>query len=105
MTTSIANWTLDSYTNSTWTDLVNEGPATITALLFSNTTGGAITVDVRLTDDLDNELAQALAGYSVAANSTYQLEISSLNVTRLQKLQVQADAAGLHFIASGVVLS
>lgn len=105
MATSITNWTLDSYTDSTWTDLVDEGPATVTALLISNTTGGAIIVDVRLTDDLDNELAQALAGYSVAANSTYQLEISSLNITRLQKLQVQAAAAGIHFIASGVVIS
>lgn len=101
MALSPKNWTLSSYTNSTWTDLVGE-VATVATLIITNTTGAAINAQVRL-EDAAAELSRIVPTTSIAANTAKVLDVRSLNITGTQALQAWADAAGVHFTASGVV--
>jgi len=95
-----SNWTLNSYTNSTWTDVVAE-PATLTTVIVANTSGSPVNVSLRL-EDSGTPLATMLPTLALAANSYHTVSIRSLNITGTQALQLFADAAGAEVIASGV---
>jgi len=95
------NWTLNTYTNSTWTDLVAE-ESTIATLTFANTTASAVNVLVRL-EDSGTGLATILPTFSLEGNAANVIDVRSINVTGTQKIQVQADATGIEFLASGVI--
>lgn len=95
------NWTLNSYTDDTWTDLVAE-PATVAAVIVANSGEEEAEVKIRL-EDAGSSLATVLPPSVVAANESYTLDVRSLNLTGTQKLQIQCDVAGCEFVASGVV--
>lgn len=95
------NWSLSSYTNSTWTDIVGEA-ATVATVVVVNTTGAAVNAQLRL-EDAAAELSRILPTTSIPANTSKVLDVRSLNITGTQALQGWADAAGIHFTASGVV--
>lgn len=95
------NWTLNSYTVSTWTDFVNE-PSTLASIMMCNTTAGVVVVDVRL-EDAGSSQAVMMNQYNLSANDTQVFDLRSLNITGSQSLQIQADTVGVEFIASGVV--
>lgn len=101
MSFSNKNWTLNSYTNGTWTDLVAE-PATVAAIIISNPTASGVTGEIRLEDGGSN-VASILPGTVIASNESQTIDIRSLNITGTQALQIKADAAGLEFTASGYV--
>lgn len=95
------NWTLNSYTNNTWTTLVT-GEALVNNFVMTNTTAGAIDVSIRL-DDGTNNLAAILSTYSLAAGSSEVLDVRNITVLTGQEVSVFVSAAGVEFIASGVV--
>lgn len=96
------NWTLNSYTNLTWTNLVAE-QATIATITFANTAGSNVTIQLRLEDGAGTGLASILPSSVIAANESWTLDVRSLNITGSQRLQFQADIAGAEVLASGVV--
>lgn len=96
------NWTLSSYTNSTWTDLVDE-PAIVANLSIANTTGGAVNVQVRLSDGSGNNLAVIVPTNAIEAGDAYRVDLRAVAITGAQSLQVWASAAGINFLASGAV--
>lgn len=95
------NWTLNSYTDATWTDLVAE-PAVIAAIAVSNISARDVTVEIRL-EDGGASLATVLAPSVVSSNESFAIDLRSLNVTGTQALQINASAVGAEFVASGVV--
>ena len=99
MALTAKNWTVNSYTNDTWTDLVAE-VATVAAIIVSSTV--TTTISIRL-EDGGTELAVIAPTSDVDSNGSYTLDVRSLNITAGQSLQVKAAAAGVNFTASGVV--
>lgn len=95
------NWSLNSYTNATWTDVVAEA-ATIATITIANTTASPVEVQLRV-EDGGSSLATILPPYSIGANDSYTLDVRSLNITGTQALQFQADAAGAEIFVSGVI--
>ena len=95
------NWTLNTYTNSTWTDLVAE-PAVIAALIIANTGAGDVVVDVRLEDGGASQ-SVIVPTATIGSSESYVLDMRSLNVTGTQAVQIRADVAGAEFTASGVI--
>lgn len=93
------NWTLDTYTNDTWTDLVDE-PSTVASFIISAT--AEVTVSIRLSDD-GNKLATILPPTKILENESHTLSVRSLNVTGTQTLQVHCNVSGAEFTASGVI--
>lgn len=98
------NWTLNSYINDTWTDLMAE-PGIVATLSIANTTGTSIDVEVRLSDGSGNNLARIIPTNQLVANDAFQLDIKSIPVTGTQTIQVKASAAGIEFLAGGAVES
>ena len=95
------NYTLNSYTNDTWTDLVTEA-AILTAVVIANTDGAnTITFEIRLDDGAGTELSRVLPPSAIGSNASQTLDLRSVVVEAGQRLQVKAGAAGLHFTASG----
>lgn len=100
---STKNWTLNTYTAATWTDLVNQSnKSTIATLIMANTAVGAAAVQLRVTDDTPTSLAVILPAFSIAAGTSEILDIRSLNLSGTQRLQIQVDVTGVEFCASGV---
>jgi len=93
------NWTVNSYTLGTWTDLVAE-PSTVAAVIIA--ANAAASVSIRL-EDGGSEEAMLLPLSPVGDNEAYSFDVRSLNITGTQKLQVFADTIGVSFTASGVV--
>lgn len=91
------NFTLTSYTNNTWTDVVRSR-TNLQTIIISNTTAGAINVSVRI----GGPDAVVLPTTSVAANSSYVMDLNSLTIESEQALQVYVSATGVHVIASEV---
>lgn len=94
------HWTLKTYTNGAWTDLVAE-QGVIAAILVCNTGAAGVAVQARLTDGAGTETAVILPPTTVAGNTTQTLDLRSLSMPANTKLQVQAAAAGVHFTATG----
>jgi hypothetical protein len=96
------NWTLNTYTNSTWTNLVDE-ESIVANLSIANTTGGALNVSVRLSDGSGNNLAVIVPTNAIEAGDAYRVDLRAVAVTGAQTLQVWASGAGVNFLASGAV--
>ena len=96
------NWALNAYTNNTWTNLVGE-PAQVATVVISNTSSAAVTVQMKLDNGSGVELMKLLPLANIGVNEVYTFEMRSVNVTGAQKIQVQANGAGIGFLASGVV--
>ena len=98
-------WAVNSYTNSTWTDLVPNGNAGVvrTILVVNTDLVNAITCAIRLTDNTPTELAQILAQQSIAAGESVRLDLDLIGLESTDHIQFNADAAGLNFVASGAV--
>lgn len=94
------HWTLKTYTNGAWTDLVAE-QGVIAAILVCNTGAAGVAVQARLTDAAGVETAVILPPTTVAGNTTQTLDLRSLSMPANTKLQVQAAAPGVHFTATG----
>ncbi len=99
---SAKNWTLSSYTNDTWTDLVDE-ESIVATLSIANTAGTAANVEVRLSDGSGNNLAVIVPQNELASYDAFVLDIKSIPVTGTQTIQVRASAAGVNFLAGGAV--
>ena len=100
---STKNWTLNSYTAATWTDLINQSDkCTVATLIMGNTGAGAAAVELRVTDDTPTSLAVILPAFSIAQDTAEILDIRSLNLSGTQRLQIKVDIVGVDFCASGV---
>lgn len=95
------NWTLNTYTDETWSPIVGE-PAVLATILLTNTANAPVTVSVRLADGA-TEQAIVLPPSILQADSAYTLELRSLCLTGDQALELWVDAPGVHAVASGVV--
>ena len=96
--TTAKNWKLTSYTDATWTDVVNE-VATLATLVIANTNAGAaINVSIRLSGGL-----VIVPTTSIAAGGAFVLEVRSINVTSGESLQANISAAGVNILASGAI--
>lgn len=101
MARTAKHWTLKSYTNGAWTDLVAEA-STLVSIILANTGASPIAVQARLTDAAGVETAVVLPTTSVEGNKASRLDLASLSLQANTKLQVQAAAAGVHFTATGI---
>jgi protein involved in polysaccharide export with SLBB domain len=95
------NWTLNSYTNSTWTDLLTASSDTVIKAISIAGGSNAAEVKVRLANSGGTSLAVLVPSGSVAANSANEVEFLALTVKNGQKLQVWASASGVEFAAFG----
>jgi hypothetical protein len=95
------NWTLNTYTAATWTDLVAV-PATVNTIIISNPTASPVSVSVRLEDAAAN-LSTVLPVTAIEAYGSYTLDIKSINVTGTEAIQVYGVTTGAEFLASGAV--
>lgn len=102
MALTTKNWTVNSYINDTWTDLVAE-PATIATVAISSVAASDVIIEVRLDDGVGASLHQILPPFAVSANEAFSLDLRSINVTGSQRIQIKANAVGAEFLASGVV--
>lgn len=95
------NYTLNSYTNSTWTDLVTEA-AIIASVVIANTdASNVITFEIRIDDGAGTEVARIVPPSEIEQNTSQTLDMRSIVVEAGQRIQVKAGTAGLHFTASG----
>lgn len=98
MLTNPKNWTLVSYTNSVWTNLVSEA-SVVATVMVTNPSGVDINCSIRLL----TSGAVLLPTASIKAGESITLEIRSLSIPAGDGIQINASAAGLNFIASGAV--
>lgn len=94
------NWTVDAYTDDTWTKLVTS-PMDLSCLIIANTSGGAVNVSVRLADRSSNKRAVILPTKSIAATTAETLSIPGFKIGKNDVLEVKASATGVEFTASG----
>ncbi len=104
MAFGIKSWSLNSYTNGTWTDLVagSAGSETVKGIVISNTTVGAISVSIRIASSAGASQSVVLPPVNITAGTPYVLDVDPLNLTASQKLQISCASAGIEFYASGV---
>lgn len=97
------NWPLNTYTVSTWTDLVVATVPTAISAITVATGVSAASVKVRLTDGSGVSLAMIIpaAGLASLSGNTFDMRGMALNTG--DKLQVQASVAGVEFLAFGAV--
>lgn len=100
---STKNWTLNSYTAATWTDLIDQSnKSTLATLVIANTAVGDAVVQIRLTDDTPTSLAVIMPPKTIAAGAAEVLDVRSINISGTQRIQIQVDIVGVEFTASGV---
>lgn len=97
-----ANWPLSSYTDSTWTDLVDE-EAILANLSIANTSNVSLNFSIRLSDGSGNNLAQIVPLNNIESGDAYRVDLRAIAVVAAQTIQVWADGPGLQFLASGAV--
>lgn len=97
MAITTRNWTLVTYTVTTWTNLVS-GLATVASLNIANTDlVNAIDVSIRLSGGCVLQ-----PPVSIEPGGSYVADIRSLNVMAGEQVQVMASAVGLNVLASGI---
>ncbi|MFA6064054.1 MAG: hypothetical protein WC736_15805 [Gallionella sp.] len=98
------SWKLNSYTNSTWTDLVagTASGESVKGLTIANNAAGDVTVSVRVVTSGGTLEATILPLTVFATMAAQTLAIDVINLTASQKIQVQANLPGVEFYASGV---
>lgn len=106
MALTAQNWTLTSYTNSTWTDLVSASAATVLKTVVVAAGANAAEVKVRLADSGGSSLAVLIPSHSLTANTAYVMgtdtgQVPALTLESGQKLQVWSDVAAVEFSAFG----
>lgn len=100
---STKNWTLNSYTAATWTDLIDQSnKSTLATLVIANTAVGDAVVQIRLTDDTPTSLAVIMPPKTITAGEAEVLDVRSINISGTQRIQIQVDIVGVEFTASGV---
>lgn len=95
------NWTLASYTNGVWTDLVAASAPTIIKGVVVGVGGTAAVVGLRIVDAASAVLAVLTPGETLAANLGHTADLPTITLENGQKLQVVADVAGCTFSAHG----
>ena len=101
MALTAQNWTLASYTNSTWTDLVVASAPTIIKGLVIGVGSTNAVVGIRIVDSGGTALAVLTPGETLTANLGYVADLPTLTLENSQKLQVNASVAGCTFSAHG----
>lgn len=94
------NWTVDSYTANTWTDIVDV-PSRLEALIVANTTAGALNAQIRIVTAAGVQRSVVLPLTSIAGYTSNALDVAGLRTGHGDKIQVKGSAAGLSFTASG----
>lgn len=89
------NWSVTSYTNSTDTTLVDEA-SIITTIIAANTSGNTVEFSISLNGTV------IVPPHELEENETKTLYMRSVVIQEGQELTVQADGAGVHFLASGI---
>jgi len=104
MAFTIKSWSLNSYTNGVFADLVagSASGETVKAITICNTTVADISVTLQVADSGGTAQATILPPTQITAGTSFVLEVDPLNLTASQKLQISAAAAGVEFYASGV---
>lgn len=101
MALTTKNWTLNSYTVTTWTSVVSE-PATLTTIIIANNSASVVSVSIRIEDtSVSKSIILPLTG--VNPLDSYTIDMRSLNITGTQTLQIYCTAAGAEFTVSGAV--
>jgi hypothetical protein len=96
-----SNWTLNSYTVATWTDLVAAtGPTVIKSLAISVGTNAA-NAKIRLTNSSGTSRASIVPASTLAASTGYTADIGAITLGTGDKIQVQVDVTGVEFSAFG----
>lgn len=98
----LQNWYINSYNDNEWTDLV-KSDSEITGIVIANTTAGDLDVQVRIYDrNVAQVLGILLPVTTISAQTAKFLDFGQLAVSGNHRLQVQANAAGINFVATGV---
>lgn len=106
MAVSMVKGVLATYTNDTYTELLQAGvdkTLIVRMLNIHNTTSGAITVSVEIADNTGSPIAVLLSNYILAAYNTltYGPNDLFLVLSDQEKIMVKASAAGVNFVAGG----
>ena len=96
-------WTLNSYTTSTWTTLVDNSSGSQAVIVFNiicacGTTAGNVQARTA-TSGTDNALL--LPTYAIIVGNTIQMVLGPIVVNIGDTLQVWADQSGMEFSAHG----
>lgn len=103
------NWVLTGNTAATWETLVGDyatlqKPITVNTVRAVNTTGAAISAQLRIADNEGNNVAIVQPATSVAAGEVLEIPTATNGVIVLkdnQNLEFQADATGMEVSAFG----
>lgn len=106
MTVSMVRGVLTTYTNDTYTELLQAGAGKtliVRMLNIHNTTGEAITVSVEIADSTGSPIAVLLSNYNLAAYNTltYGPNDLFLVLSDQEKIMAKASAAGVNFVVGG----
>lgn len=102
MTLANKNWTLNTYTAATWTDLIAADEAIIASLIIANPTAGDAVVQIRLTDNTPTSRATILPEKVISASTAEVLDMRSLYIGPSDRVQISVDVVGVEFTVSGV---
>lgn len=94
------NFTVNSYTNDTWTTMV-DCQADVDCIIVTNTGEASANASIRLATVAGVSRGTMMSAKAIGAGESYTFEIPGFKVGRGDIVQVKGSAAGLEFIASG----
>ena len=100
---ALKNWTINSISATTETDLVQGGASAevaVVGITICNNGAGAASVDMIITNSSDTQQAKILSGLSVAQYDTYLMD-TKIMLSNQEKIRVESDIAAVSFSASG----
>jgi len=102
MAINAKQWALNSYTNATWTDLVDAAVETLVKNVVVSVGANLVNVSVRVVDDSGVLISMIVPGEDLDTNRGYKLDLDLIVLEATQRLQVRASAAGVNFSANGM---
>lgn len=96
------NWPVGTYTDATWTTVVNELAILSSISISNNDPAVDIEVELRLVDTTAGNitiLPPSVIGY----NESYTVDLRSIAVTAGQTVEVKCAVQGINVLVSGVV--
>jgi hypothetical protein len=95
------NWTLNSYTTSTWTTLVNASGDSVINSVYVSTGSTSPNFQLRVANSGGTDLALLIPSLLLTNNYGYQMLQGPITLQNGQLLQVWADQSGCEFAAFG----
>lgn len=97
------NYTLNSITAATWTDLAAPATAAIIKSLAIRIGGTGATVSLRITDTSGTSRVLLIDTAGLAANATYTPDLAAIALNAGDKLQVKCSGTDVEFAAFGAI--